>query len=71
MSINNWGYKVNEITHKKSTQRNKKEKAKRNTPGPFRNAVTKNADRAMQRMFVPMEDESCKDGYREWGKEEK
>jgi hypothetical protein len=35
---------------------------------PYRNAARpKNADRAMQRIFVPMEDESCKDGYREWG----
>lgn len=35
---------------------------------PYRNdARPKNADHAMQRIFVPMEDESCKDGYREWG----
>jgi len=35
---------------------------------PYRNAARpKNADHAMQRIFVPMEDESCKDGYREWG----
>jgi hypothetical protein len=41
---------------------------KKMTPGPFHNAVRpKNADRAMQRMFVPMEDESCKSGYRNWG----
>jgi hypothetical protein len=39
---------------------------------PYHNAVRpKNADRAMQRIFVPMEDESCKDGYREWGNSEK
>lgn len=71
MSISNWEYKVNELTHKKLTQENERVKEKRNTPGPFRNAVTKNADHAMQRTFVPMEDESVRMGIENWGNREK